>query len=254
MNLRLVIWACVALALAAGPSGTRAAEPPPEPHRPNDAADSALAARLERAARTDADRLVGPHARFEPLTVRVDAPDVAADGLEFVWHRGPGASGLLRLGYRLSCLGTPCGEAQVVARGVVRGPVLVAKRVLPRGVPIGPDALALDPEGDLTRVAEPLRTWDELTNRVPLRTIGAGRALSAELVGPPPVVRRGQSVEVQVQRPTLTVTARATVKLDGAAGETIPVENEASGARLLARIETDGSLTVVGVSPRRRPR
>jgi flagella basal body P-ring formation protein FlgA len=52
----------------------------------------------------------------------------------------------------------------------------------------------------------------------------------------------------------LTVTARATVKRDGAAGETIPVENEASGARLMARIEPDGSLTVVGVAPRRRPR
>ena len=60
-------------------------------------------------------------------------------------------------------------------------------------------------------------------------------------------------VELKLVRGRLTVTAKGPVKRDGAPGDVIPAENVATGARLTARVQEDGTLLVVrGAMPARR--
>jgi flagella basal body P-ring formation protein FlgA len=207
-----------------------------------------LAVEAERIAVELATDRVAPPDRLEILSVRFDGVDPLPAGaidLEPIEVDGPSESGIVRVELRVAVDGVPRGTARASVRGEVRGPVLVASETLARNEPIPADAVEVR-DVDLTRLAgEPVRALDDLDGRVPLRTLGAGRTITADLVGPALVVRRNAPVELRVRRGALTVTARGVAKTDGAPGDVIPAVNAATGSRLVGRVEADGSLLVL---------
>ncbi|ANM30553.1 hypothetical protein ABI59_14660 [Acidobacteria bacterium Mor1] len=201
---------------------------------------------LERCALEAAERQVEAPDRFESLSYRFGGADSVKGSILRVTVAaadGPNQAGIVQLTLRLE--GDTIGQARASVRGTVNGPALVPVRHLQRSRPIDPDALEMR-DLDLTRLAEePLRSTEGLAEWVPLRTLSAGRPLTPSLLAPRPLVRKGDVVALQVQRGSLTVSAQGLAFADGSAGQTIPVENTGNGARLLAQVQTDGSLQVV---------
>ncbi len=203
---------------------------------------------VEQEAIIAAQASVAQPDRLEILSVNFTGSDPVVQGvteIELVDGDGPNASGFLRLSFRLLRDGIPVGTARATVRGVVIGPALVARKTLIHGKPIDADTVELV-ETDLTRLGvEPLRNLAELVNQVPIRTLGVGRTLTRHLLRVAPIVRRGQTVDLTIERRGLTVTAKGSVKRDGAPGETVPAENLSTGARVVGLVRADGSLLVV---------
>jgi flagella basal body P-ring formation protein FlgA len=203
---------------------------------------------VERQAAVAARASVAPPDRLEVLSVKFTGADPLIEGvsgIELVEGDGPNASGFLRLVFRLLRDGVPVGTARATVRGVVFGPALVARQTLIHGKPIDRRTVELI-ETDLTRLGvEPLRDLAELTDRVPVRTLGVGRTLTRQLLRAEPVVRRGQTVDLTIERPGFTVTTKGSVRRDGAPGETIPAQNLSTGAQVVGLVRHDGSLLVV---------
>jgi flagella basal body P-ring formation protein FlgA len=206
------------------------------------------AAAIDAAARATAAERVRPPDRFETIASRVDpVPDLPGPvAVVPLGTEGPGASGIVRVRFRLLRDGVAVAEARATVRGVVRGPAVVAVKPLPRGRAIGPDVVAVQ-DSDLTRLlGPPLREAAAAIGRVPVRTLGAGRALTADLLASAPLVRQGEEVSLRLEQQGLTVTQSGRARRDGSPGETIPVQCLRTGALLLARVQDDGSLVVVG--------
>jgi flagella basal body P-ring formation protein FlgA len=206
-----------------------------------------LREQAERTAIRIAESRVEAPDRFEVLSARFDGGAADRPGsiaLEEIEARGPNASGVVQVEMRLLVDGTPRGVVRASVRGRVLGPALVARNTLLRGEPIDFDDLELA-DSDLTRLRRPpLRSEEQVTDRVPLRTLGAGRVLTADLLEAAPVVHKGQTVELQYRRARLSVRAQAVALRDGAPGDRIPAENRVSGVVVHGTVQPDGTLLV----------
>jgi flagella basal body P-ring formation protein FlgA len=213
-----------------------------------------LRARVEEAALHEASAHIAAPDRFEALGVRFGGADPLPGGtteLRAAEILGPGASGTVRVRFSVLVGGVPSGSAWATVRGTVRGPVLTATRVLSGGRPIPEDGVELT-DTDLTRLAgEPIRDPSEIAGRVPLRTLAAGRPLTRDLLREPPVVRRGDTVDLLVRRGGLVVSVKGTVERDGIPGDVVQARNSTSGALLVGRVQADGSIVVLGAAERR---
>lgn len=203
------------------------------------------ASALERAAYAAADEAVPKPDRFEPASFRYDgeAPPPDAE-FELLNIDGPNQSGVVRVTFAVLSDQAP-REIWTAVRGTVLGPALVSTRTLNRGETIEADDFERV-EVDLTRLlGTPLRDPALLAGMVPVRTLGAGRVLTTDLLQPLAVVRRNQAVRLEFVRPGFSISATGTALADGAPGETITAVNTATGARVLCEVQGDGSLHVI---------
>ena len=222
--------------------------------RPLAAAESAVRPVERIAARAARDQVSEPD-RFEVLSVRVGSADALPDDrarLEVASVDGPNASGMVVVTLRVLSGELPAFERRISVRGRVFGPAVVASRTLTGGAPIDRSAVSIA-DADLTRLPEPpLRAPQEVLGLVPVRTVGPGRVLTAALLRPADVVRRGDTVDLVIERPGLTIRAVGTARRDGAPGDVVEAENMASGAILSCRVRDDGSLLVIRRTADRR--
>lgn len=237
---RIAPWlplALLALALAVPAAGGTAVRPE----------STDLASRVLRAAARAATDSVAAPDRFEIVSSRFGGADRVAGrnvGLELVEVVGPNASGMVRTTFRLVQDGIARGRASATVRGRVRGPVLTADRLLQRGAVIGADDVSVN-DADLTRLtAKPLRSPEQAIGLVPVRSLGAGRELTSALLAPAPLVRRGQKVPLRIENDWITIRVEGRALRDGTAGEVVPAQNAASGARVVGTVQPDGSLLV----------
>lgn len=210
-------------------------------------AESSLRQQVEAAAIPIAEAQVVSPDRFEVISSRFGGADAGHTGvvvLEPTTVDGPNESGNVQVKFRVLLDGVPQGEARAVVRGRVLGPALQASRTLVRGKAIAVADLELR-DSDLTRLRQPpLRNVERVHGLVPLRTLGASRVLTPDLLTVAPVVRRGQTVEMRYRRARLSVRALATVLRDGVPGEVVPAENQASGTVVYGTVQLDGTLAV----------
>jgi len=246
----------LAAALAAGLGAPSLASGPPAVAEAT-LTEAAFAGLVEQAAAEAIKARVAPPDYFEVVACRMDGgsrPEAGPVRLEVLDAEGPNGSGVARVRFRVLAGEKPAGEARATVRGEVRGPVLVSRATLRRGVPVPLDAVEIA-ETAVTRLTDPpLRGTGEVRGRVPLRTIAAGQVLTASLLGGPTVVRRGQPVTLKIDNPRFSVVASGTARRDGAVGDSVPAENVATGAVVIGRVQPDGTLLVLrsGESKRRK--
>jgi flagella basal body P-ring formation protein FlgA len=216
---------------------------------------ASFAGLVEQAAGDAVRARIAPPDRFDVLACRMDGGSLPPAGpvrVETLDVEGPNASGVARVRLRILAGGKPAGEARLTVRGEVRGPALIARATLRRGIPIPADAVEVA-ESVLTRLTDPpLRAADEVRGLVPVRTLAAGQVLTSALVGGAAVVRRGQPVSLRIESDHLSVVARGVARRDGAIGDTVPAENTATGVLVVGRVQPDGSLLVRSGESRRK--
>ncbi len=128
--------------------------------------------------------------------------------------------------------------AKVKVRVTVRR--VVAARELPARRLIEASAIRLE---TLDAAPSPERYADSLATvigKLPRRTVAAGGSIRADWLDDPPLVARGDTVEVEVRSGAALLRLDGRALADGARGQAIPVLNPATGKRFRARIEAPG--------------
>ncbi len=89
-----------------------------------------------------------------------------------------------------------------------------------------------------------LRTCSEAVGKVMRRTLSPGDPLTRESVSSPFAVRSGETVRVQLQRGSITLSALARAEQDGRLGETIRIRNLQFSAPLKATVIGRGEVRI----------
>jgi flagella basal body P-ring formation protein FlgA len=114
--------------------------------------------------------------------------------------------------------------------------VVITKKPLGRHKPITEDDITVL-KMDLAKVPSGVITDpDAVLGKRTSRAIGSKTVLRTDLVEFPPLVRRGDVVEIVAETQGFKVTALGQVKKKGALGERIPVMNFESKKVLYARV------------------
>ncbi|MCE5309817.1 MAG: flagellar basal body P-ring formation chaperone FlgA [Acidobacteriales bacterium] len=137
----------------------------------------------------------------------------------------------------------------VWARAVVgiTGRHVVARRALPVGQVITADQVTVEDYERLPFAPPEPAEIEEVVGSIPRRSIEAGKAVSAAVLGQPRVVEKGDRVAVEVRTGSMKLTMDAVSETGGRSGETVVLRNPSSGKRFRARIEGKGR--AVSVSP-----
>jgi flagellar basal body P-ring formation protein FlgA len=126
----------------------------------------------------------------------------------------------------------------------VRSPRLVAAADLKAGRPVEPSQLRVDSAGAAPSATPFASSVEEISGRVPRRTIRAGTALRREWFDAPREVSRGDTVKVEVRSGGARIEMEALAEGSGSAGQRIPVRNPLSKKSFLARVEGRGRVSV----------
>jgi len=126
----------------------------------------------------------------------------------------------------------------------IKGQVLVVKRTVQKGEPLGPKNTAFVEE-DITRLHRSfLNRAERLHGMVAKRTLQAGKIISPGDLMAPLLVHRGQVVIIRVRTPNIFITAPGRAKQNGKFGEIIRVENLQSKKIIYARVSTSRTVNV----------
>lgn len=128
-------------------------------------------------------------------------------------------------------------EIPLVVRVKEVGKVLVAKKLIPRHWTLTPDDLKLEERRLPLFGHRPLRGLEKAVGKRSTRRINRGTIITTDLVGPLPLVERGEIVDLTMHRPGLCLRAKCKALRDGWEGDTIKVKVLASGKELKAKIE-----------------
>lgn len=140
-------------------------------------------------------------------------------------------------------------DDQVVANLSVRvelealAEVVVANNNLKRGTLLAPEDVSLQ-QRDISSLRDPLFSIAEVTGQRLKRTLRLGQPLSQRQIDFPPLIKRGERVEIQAQHAGLLVTAVGESRQDGNRGDSIRVVNSNSRRELLCRVVAPGLVSV----------
>lgn len=142
---------------------------------------------------------------------------------------------------------------QVAAAVSLPPSIVVLKLALGRGTVLQADDLELLPLPSGGREGEFFTTIEEAIGLETTHAVSAGQALSAAMVRPPLLVRRGDAITVYVRARGLRVRTVARARGDGAEGETITVESMTDRKTYQARVTGVQEVEVQSQTPGQRP-
>ena len=163
-------------------------------------------------------------------------------------------SGTLRAEIRFAVPGQAPVVLGVAGRFHAMATVLVPTRRLPPGEPIGPGDLrplrlraGLVPQGAVMSA-------EAVIGRAPRLVLAAGRIFSADALGPPYAVRKGEDVAMRLELGPISLAAQGEALEPGAPGARVRVRNPSSGAIVSATVLGPGLVRVApDAMPLQRP-
>ncbi len=128
-------------------------------------------------------------------------------------------------------------EVPLIVRVREVGKVLVATKLIKRYEVLTEDKVAWEEREIPPFIRHPLRNLEEVVGKRAKRGINRGEVVTADLVEVPPLVGKGQVVELSLKHPGFSLRTKGKALEDGWEGDVIRVRVLASGKRLSARIE-----------------
>ncbi len=121
--------------------------------------------------------------------------------------------------------------------------IVVAARPIARGEMLTPAAIRKE-RREVGLAQETLRDPEAVEGWRALRAIAPGEPILATLLELPPLVRRGEMVQLTIEGRGLRAIARGEAREDGKAGQVIRVRNLASGRDVYGQVEAGGIVRV----------
>lgn len=123
--------------------------------------------------------------------------------------------------------------------------VVVSKRPLTRGVTLTPDDIVLAERENVGGMsAATLRNFDQAVGQQLTRNVVEGAALTADMVSPPLLVRRGAHVVIRARAQDFEVSMPGTALSDAKEGGRVRVKNVNSQRIVEGYVMADGSVQV----------
>jgi len=97
---------------------------------------------------------------------------------------------------------------------------------------------------DISRLKQPIFNPDQIYGKRLKRSVRLGQPLQRIQIDFPPMIKRGDRVEIQVQHGALTLSAAGEARQDGQEGETIRVLNSDSHREVLCQVTAPGQVSV----------
>ncbi len=141
-------------------------------------------------------------------------------------------------------------RGETVESGVVRvrvesqQKVVVARRTLPRGSVLRPDDLKVELRDEKKVPDDALDEVESAIGQALVRSVGKGRPVTHALVQPPPVVKRGQQVRIELRHGRLRIESLGRAQEDGRAGDWIRVRTTSSKREVSGRVDANGVVHV----------
>ncbi len=126
------------------------------------------------------------------------------------------------------CTGPKPWSVYLTATVSVRERVLVAKRPLVRGAPIGKADVAVIERDTRRANNDSLREATHAIGKLAKRAVSAGTVLTAAMLDAPALVQRGQRVILLAELPGFEVRMTGTALMNGARGDVVQVRNASS--------------------------
>ena len=121
--------------------------------------------------------------------------------------------------------------------------VLVASHPIAQRALIGPEDVRVD-RREILAGQEPLREVGAVLGRRAMRNIAPGEPILATLVELPPLVRRGEIVQLLAEGHGLRAATQAEAREEGKLGQTIRVRNLTSGKEIYGQVQAEGIVRV----------
>ena len=140
-------------------------------------------------------------------------------------------------------------DGRTIRNCTVRGrlealaPVATAVVNVRRGSIITPDQVDMIRQ-DISKLDGPYFSLDRVVGLQAKRTIRAGKPLDTMNVAPPPVVKRGEPVEIVASRGALRISTKGIATMDGRPGDFIRVKNISSSKLVYGRVDAPGIVSV----------
>jgi flagella basal body P-ring formation protein FlgA len=157
---------------------------------------------------------------------------------KWVRCRGALALGLLLSAWTWAGAGGPMAETRE-SRGV-----WVLARSIPKGGVLGPEDLTKKTLPGVSAPAGAVEDPSPLMGMRAVRSLQAGTMLRQDQFKPEPILRKGQRVEIVLEKGGLRIVAPGEALEEGGAGQRIRVLNSSSRQVVMARVEHAGGVRV----------
>ena len=122
-------------------------------------------------------------------------------------------------------------------------PVATAAVNIRRGSIITPDQVEMI-RRDISKLAAPYFSMDRVVGLQAKRTIRAGKPLDTMNVAPPPVIKKGEPVEIIASKGPLRISTKGIATMDGRPGDFIRVKNISSSKLIYCKVDAPGVVSV----------
>jgi flagellar basal body P-ring formation protein FlgA len=156
----------------------------------------------------------------------------------------PGGVSIGRTTVGVSCQRPKPWSLYVSANVGVELPVVIAKRDIPRGAPIGNDDLALEVMDTAHLLRGHYTAIAEVTGQTLKRTLRRGQVVTPSMLKVRKTVRRGDQITILAGSGPIAVRGQGKALRDGNPGDLIPVVNLSSKKELKARVVSPGLVSV----------
>jgi flagella basal body P-ring formation protein FlgA len=156
----------------------------------------------------------------------------------------PGGVSIGRTTVGVSCQQPKPWSLYVSANVGVELPVVVAKRDIPRGAPIGDGDLALEVMDTAHLLRGHYNTIAEVSGQTPKRTLRRGQVVTPSMLKVQKTVHRGDQITILAGSGPITVRGQGKALRDGNTGDLIPVVNLSSKRELEAKVVSPGLVSV----------
>lgn len=156
-----------------------------------------------------------------------------------------GAKRSSRLTVEVRCSAPKPWKIYVPVRLTVFQNVVVAARPLTRGAILAPDDIILAERETTSMARGYLLSPEHAVGHRVRRAVSPGKPLTPSILESPPLIRRGQLVNLEARSGGLTVRMSGIAQSDGILGEIIDVENKTTGRRVQAIVRSRKSAEVL---------
>jgi len=122
-------------------------------------------------------------------------------------------------------------------------PVATAAVNIRRGSIITPDQVEMI-RRDISKLDAPYFSMDRVVGLQAKRTIRAGKPLDTMNVAPPPVIKKGEPVEIIASKGPLRISTKGIATMDGRPGDFIRVKNISSSKLIYCKVDAPGVVSV----------
>jgi len=148
----------------------------------------------------------------------------------------------------LRCGGRELKRGVVTVGVKIPRSVLVATRAIRRGERLSARDVRVEPRDLAELEGLPFEDWlgsaEALRGRRARRSLHAGEPIAAAWLESTPLVERGQTVRIELERGALRIEAAGVARADGREGEWVEVLNRDSRRKLVGRVGPDGAVHV----------